>query len=153
MLVELKLVEQRYRAVIDVLDGMSVTDVARRNGVSRQSVHTWLRHYANGGMAALADESSRTRGLSAPDVPGDRGPSRRAAPGAPEMGTQIDPDRAGQGGVQPTAWTLFDLSHLGAPSSARADAAQTITSGLQTLGARPLHGALADGCRRALPSC
>ena len=31
MLVELKLVEQRYRAVIDVLDGMSVTDVARRN--------------------------------------------------------------------------------------------------------------------------
>ena len=59
MLVELKLVEQRYRAVIDVLDGMSVTDVARRNGVSRQSVHTWLRHYANGGMAALADKSSK----------------------------------------------------------------------------------------------
>ena len=59
MLVELKLVEQRYRAVIDVLDGMSVTDVARRNKVSRQSVHTWLRRYANGGMAALADKSSR----------------------------------------------------------------------------------------------
>ncbi len=59
MLVELKLVEQRYRAVIDVLDGMSVTDVAQRNGVSRQSVHTWLRRYANGGMAALADKSSR----------------------------------------------------------------------------------------------
>jgi len=59
VLVELKLVEQRYRAVIDVLDGMSVTDVARRNGVSRQSVHTWLRRYANGGMAALADKSSR----------------------------------------------------------------------------------------------
>jgi transposase InsO family protein len=59
VLVELKLVEQRYRAVIDVLDGMSVTDVARRNGVSRQSVHTWLRRYANGGMAALADKSSK----------------------------------------------------------------------------------------------
>ena len=59
MLVELKLVEQRYRAVIDVLDGMSVTEVARRNGVSRQSVHTWLRRYANGGMAALADKSSK----------------------------------------------------------------------------------------------
>jgi transposase InsO family protein len=59
VLVELKLVEQRYRAVIDVLDGMSVTEVARRNGVSRQSVHTWLRRYANGGMAALADKSSR----------------------------------------------------------------------------------------------
>jgi len=59
VLVELKLVEQRYRAVIDVLDGMSVTDVARRNGVSRQSVHAWLRGYANGGMAALADKSSK----------------------------------------------------------------------------------------------
>ena len=59
MLVELKLVEQRYRAVIDVLDGMSVTDVARRNKVSRQTVHTWLRRYASGGMAALADKSSK----------------------------------------------------------------------------------------------
>jgi hypothetical protein len=51
--------EQRYRAVIDVLDGMSVTDVAARNKVSRQTVHKWLRRYANGGMAALADKSSR----------------------------------------------------------------------------------------------
>ncbi len=59
MLVELKVVEQRYRAVIDVLDGMNVTDVARRNGVSRQTVHTWLRRYAGGGMAALADKSSK----------------------------------------------------------------------------------------------
>src|SRR5580658_4729975 len=59
VLVELKLVEQRYRAVIDVLDGMSVTDVARRNKVSRQTVHTWLRRYAEGGMAALADKSSK----------------------------------------------------------------------------------------------
>src|ERR1700689_2850778 len=59
VLVELKLVEQRYRAVIDVLDGMSVTDVARGNGVSRQTLHTWLRRYAEGGMAALADKSSK----------------------------------------------------------------------------------------------
>jgi len=28
VLVELKVVEKRYRAVIDVLDGLSVTDVA-----------------------------------------------------------------------------------------------------------------------------
>src|ERR1700722_13961690 len=59
VLVELKLVEQRYRAVIDVLDAMSVTDVARRNGVSRQTLHTWLRRYAEGGLAALADKSSK----------------------------------------------------------------------------------------------
>jgi Homeodomain-like domain len=59
VLVELKLVEQRYRAVIDVLDGMRVTDVARRNQVSRRSVQTWLRRYFEGGMAALADKSSK----------------------------------------------------------------------------------------------
>jgi transposase len=59
VLVELKLVELRYRAVIDVLDGMSVTEVAQRNGVIRQSVHTWLRRYAEGGLATLADKGSR----------------------------------------------------------------------------------------------
>ena len=39
MLVELRVAEQRYRAVREVLDGASVTEVARRFGVSRQSVH------------------------------------------------------------------------------------------------------------------
>ena len=40
MLVELGLVEQRLLAVKDVLEnGATVTDVARRNGVSRQAVH------------------------------------------------------------------------------------------------------------------
>jgi transposase-like protein len=44
VLVELGLVEQRYKAVREVLDGAgSVTDVTRRYGVGRQTVHTWLR--------------------------------------------------------------------------------------------------------------
>jgi transposase InsO family protein len=60
MLVELGVVEQRYQAVLEVLAGASVTDVARRNGVARQTVHDWLRRYANdGGLAGLADRSSR----------------------------------------------------------------------------------------------
>jgi transposase InsO family protein len=58
MLVELGLVEQRYKAVLEVLDGASVTDVARRNGVSRQTVHTWLRRYSSQGMAGLVDRST-----------------------------------------------------------------------------------------------
>jgi transposase InsO family protein len=57
--VELGLVEQRYAAVREVLEGASVTDVARRNGVARQTVHEWLRKYATGGMAALVDRSSK----------------------------------------------------------------------------------------------
>ncbi len=60
MLVELDVVEQRYQAVLEVLhQGVSVTDVARRFGVTRQTVHRWLRQYANGGLGALADRSSK----------------------------------------------------------------------------------------------
>ena len=40
MLAELGAVEQRYRAVLEVLEeGVSVTEVARRYGVVRQTVH------------------------------------------------------------------------------------------------------------------
>ncbi|HVL92887.1 MAG TPA: leucine zipper domain-containing protein, partial [Acidimicrobiales bacterium] len=58
MLVELGLVEQRYKAVCEVLDGATVTDVARRNGVS-QTLHVWLRAHAAHGLAGLVDRSSR----------------------------------------------------------------------------------------------
>jgi len=65
VLVELGLVEQRYRAVLEVLnDGATVTDVARRYGVARQTVHEWLRKYAAQGLAGLVDRSSRP--LSSP---------------------------------------------------------------------------------------
>jgi DNA invertase Pin-like site-specific DNA recombinase len=48
VLVELGLVEQRYKAVPEVLEGAaSVTDVARRYGVGRQTVHKWLTRYAS----------------------------------------------------------------------------------------------------------
>ncbi len=60
MLVELGLVEQRYQAVLEVLvDGAPVTDVARRYGVARQTVHDWLRKYAAEGLRGLADRSAR----------------------------------------------------------------------------------------------
>lgn len=60
MLVELNVVEQRYQAVLEVLnDGATVIDVARRRGVSRQTVHAWLKKYANEGLAGLADGSAR----------------------------------------------------------------------------------------------
>ena len=59
MLVELGLVEQRYQAVLEVLnDGVAVTEVAARHGVTRQSVHRWLRAYAARGLAGLVDRST-----------------------------------------------------------------------------------------------
>lgn len=60
MLVELGLVEQRYRAVLEILnDGATVVEVARRYGVARQTLHAWLRRYAVAGLGGLADRSSR----------------------------------------------------------------------------------------------
>jgi transposase-like protein len=54
VLVELGLVEQRYQAVLEVLnDGAKVTEVARRYGVSRSAVHEWLGKYAVHGLAGL----------------------------------------------------------------------------------------------------
>ncbi|MGH7752775.1 MAG: helix-turn-helix domain-containing protein, partial [Gemmatimonadales bacterium] len=58
MLVELGLVEQRYQAVLEVLGGAAVTEVAARFGVTRQSVHRWLRRYAARGLAGLVDGST-----------------------------------------------------------------------------------------------
>jgi transposase-like protein len=59
VLVELGVVEQRYQAVLEVLnDGAPVTAVAVRLGVTRQSVHRWLKRYAAGGLAGLADGST-----------------------------------------------------------------------------------------------
>ena len=60
MLVELGLVEQRHAAVLEVLhEGVAVTEVASRYGVTRQTVHRWLRRYAARGLSGLADGSPR----------------------------------------------------------------------------------------------
>ena len=59
MLVELSMVEQRYDAVREVLDGATVTDVATRYGVDRRTLHRWLLRYASEGLAALADRSPK----------------------------------------------------------------------------------------------
>jgi transposase InsO family protein len=59
MLVELSMVEQRYDAVREVLDGATVTDVATRYGVDRRTLHRWLVRYASEGLGALVDRSSR----------------------------------------------------------------------------------------------
>jgi transposase len=60
VLVELSVMEQRYQAVLAVVqDGWKVTGVADRLGVSRQSVHAWIARYEAGGLAALVDRSHR----------------------------------------------------------------------------------------------
>lgn len=54
--------EQRYRAVLAVIgEGGTVTEVAARFGVSRQTMHAWLAKYEAGGLENLADGSHRPR--------------------------------------------------------------------------------------------
>ena len=59
MLWELSVTEQRYRAVLEVMAGVPVTEVADRYGVSRQSVHTWLGRYRDEGPPGLEDRSHK----------------------------------------------------------------------------------------------
>ena len=78
MIEELSAMEQHYQAVLEVLVGGSqVTEVAERFGVSRQSVHDWVRLYKDGGIAALADQSQRPH--HHPDRPGPRWRSSSAS--------------------------------------------------------------------------
>jgi len=62
MLRELNVVEQRYQAVLQVLDGIAVTEVAERFGVARQTVHRWVARYREGGIDGLADRSYAPKG-------------------------------------------------------------------------------------------
>jgi transposase InsO family protein len=58
-LVVLSKVEQRLDAVRAVLAGASVTEVAAGVGVSRVTLHEWLRRYLVDGLPGLADRSHR----------------------------------------------------------------------------------------------
>jgi transposase InsO family protein len=95
MLVELGLVEQRLMAVHEVLDGATVTDVAKRNGVTRQTVHTWLRRYADSGVGGLVDKPSKPESCPhqmAPPVEARIVEMRRTHPswGPRTIGTYLD---------------------------------------------------------------
>ena len=118
MLVELGLVEQRYQAVLEVLnDGATVTDVARRYGVARQTVHEWLRKYAAHGLAGLVDQPSKPQSCphQMSPVVEARIVELRTRPSG--LGAQVDPDPTASGGLRSGAGSHVDLSVSG-PSRA-----------------------------------
>lgn len=52
--------EQRYQAVLAVIsDGLSISQVASKVGVSRQTLHSWLARYEADGLDGLVDRSHR----------------------------------------------------------------------------------------------
>src|SRR3978361_1517482 len=58
-LVEMSVVEQRYRAVLAVERGEPKIVVAAQFGISRQTLHTWLTRYRASGLAGLMDCTPR----------------------------------------------------------------------------------------------
>src|ERR1700720_396250 len=57
---ELSVAEQRYQAVLAVIsDGLSISQVASKVGVSRQTLHAWLARYEADGLEGLGDRSHR----------------------------------------------------------------------------------------------
>ena len=81
MLWESSVTEQRYRAVLEVLAGVPVTEVAGRYGVSRQSVHAWP-HYRQERITRLEDRSHRVHEHPVADLRRGRGGDLRAAAAA-----------------------------------------------------------------------
>jgi transposase InsO family protein len=57
---ELSVAEQRYQAVLAVIsDGLTISQVAQKVGVSRQTLHSWLARYEAEGLDGLVDRSHR----------------------------------------------------------------------------------------------
>jgi transposase len=57
---ELSKVEQRYDAVVAVVrDGLTVTEVAAKFGVHRDTVYVWMARYEAEGLDGLAERSHR----------------------------------------------------------------------------------------------
>jgi transposase len=56
----LSVAEQSYQAVLAVIsDGLSISQVASKVGVSRQTLHAWLARYEAEGLEGLTDRSHR----------------------------------------------------------------------------------------------
>jgi transposase len=52
--------EQRHQAVLAVMsDGLSISQVAQKVAVSRQTLHSWLARYEAVGLDGLMDRSHR----------------------------------------------------------------------------------------------
>lgn len=90
-------------AVHEVLAGATVTDVAKRNGVTRQTVHTWLRRYADPGVAGLVDKASKFERCPHQMAPGDGAgsPDRGHAARSPVLGPRTIGTHLDREGVTP----------------------------------------------------
>ena len=119
MLWERSVVEQRYDAVREVLEGRGVTEVAARYGVSRQSVYTWVGRYRAGGLAGLQDRSHRPNhspDKTSAEVEAAVCELRRTHPGwGPQwLGWELERRRVGP---RPSRVTIWRIGGKGVPET------------------------------------
>jgi transposase InsO family protein len=101
---EISKMEQRYDAVLMVIkDGYSVSEVARKVKVSRQTLYKWLADYEASGLKGLDDRSHRPH-----HVPHQLDGTREAAIIAlrlahPRWGPVRIAHELGRGGIEPPA--------------------------------------------------
>jgi transposase len=66
-LVEISVMEQRYQAVLAVVqDGWKVSEVADRLSESRQSVHKWIARHEQGALGADCGTERKRRASTLP---------------------------------------------------------------------------------------
>ena len=113
-----------------------MTEVAARAGVSRQSVHAWIRRYEQGGLGGAGGPVPAAGVVSASGQRRGRGGGVRDAPGASEVGAGAAGARAGQGRGGPGAVADERLPGPGPARADRAEPAQAAEGQLPAVGTR-----------------
>ena len=114
----------------EVLGGATVTDVALRYGVTRQTVHRWLRRYAGSGLAGLVDHSSRPATCPHQMPPEVEARIARAAAGSSRLGPAHPSPPARPGGRRASSRPLLHLSLSRPPRPHRPPEAAPAAGGL-----------------------
>lgn len=144
MFKEISKMEQRYDAVLMVIkDGYSVSEVARKVKVSRQTLYKWLADYEAGGLEGLGERSHRPH-----HVPHRLDGAREAAIIAmrlahPRWGPVRIAHELKATGVAPPA--LMTIHRVLARRGLIPPRGTQETPDLQALGTGPAYGAVADG--------
>lgn len=144
--------EQRYQAVLAVIsDGLSVSQVASKVGVSRQTVHAWLARYEAEGL-----EGWRIGRIGRCRVRIRCRPWWRR-----RCWSCVARGRIGVRGGWCSSWVaggragsvgIGGVSGVGAGGDDRSGDAGSAVAEVETLGTRRPDGVVADGCRRWLPA-
>jgi transposase-like protein len=145
--------EQRYQAVLAVIsDGLSISQVAEKVGVSRQTLHSWLARYEAQGLEGLVDRSHRP--VSCPHqmpavVEAALLELRRSRPywGPRRLVFELAKRR-----VTPVPSPVGGLPGAGACGHDRPNSAGSAFTQVETLGTRRADGVVADGHRGRLPA-